>query len=106
MAQKGYISEFMSGGRINSCGKITDLSNGFKLPGGVPFSIYIRPKYSVSTVDTLLSARCYQDDGFKEIPVPYNDWTPLAISEIAPDTQILETNDIYWGCGISVEGSV
>lgn len=38
MAQKGYISEFMNGGRIVSHGKINDLSNGFKLPGDVPFS--------------------------------------------------------------------
>lgn len=41
MAQKGYISETMNGGRILSHGKITDLSNGFKLPDGALFSIYI-----------------------------------------------------------------
>lgn len=41
---KGYVSEFMSGGRIVAHGKITDLSDGFKLSNGVPFSVYVRPK--------------------------------------------------------------
>lgn len=53
MGKKGYISEFMGGGRIVSHGKIADLSKGFKLPSGNPFSVYVRPKYSVSTLDTL-----------------------------------------------------
>lgn len=34
MGKKGYISEFMGGGRIVSHGKIADLSKGFKLPSG------------------------------------------------------------------------
>lgn len=54
MGKKGYISEFMGGGRIVSHGKIADLSKGFKLPSGNPFSVYVRPKYSVSTLDTVL----------------------------------------------------
>lgn len=106
MAKKGYISEFMSGGRIVSHGKITDLSDGFKLPGGEPFSVYIRPKYSVSTLDTVISVRCYQDDSVSEAPVVFNDWSPMAIAEIAPDTELLNTNDVYWGSGSYVEGGV
>lgn len=104
MGQKGYISEFMNGGRIVAHGKINDLSNGFKLPNGEPFSVYVRPKYSVSTLDTVLSVRCYQDEAFSEAPVPYNDWSPMAVSEIAPDKDILNTCDVYWGCGSYVEG--
>ena len=57
MGKKGYISEFMGGGRIVSHGKIADLSKGFKLPSGKPFSVYVRPKYSVSTPDTVLTVR-------------------------------------------------
>ena len=100
---KGYISEFMGGGRIVSHGQIKDLSQGFKLPNGAPFSIYIRPKYSVSTLDTVLSVRCYQDNDFSDAPVAYNDWSPLVISEIAPNSDILTTNDVYWGSGQCVE---
>lgn len=92
---KGYISEFMNGGRIVSHGKIDDLSNGFKLPGDVPFSIYVRPKYSVSKLDTVLKVKCQQDNLPSEAPVPFNDWSPLAIVEIEADTEILNTNDIY-----------
>ena len=68
MAQKGYISEFMNGGRIVSHGKIDDLSNGFKLPGEVPFSVYVRPKFSTSTLDTVLAVRCSQDEKPSEAP--------------------------------------
>lgn len=103
MAKKGYISETMNGGRIVSHGKITDLSQGFKLPKGALFSIYIRPKFSVSTLDTVISVKCYQDGDFSEAPVAFNDWSPLAIREIAPDTEILKTNDVYWGSGQNVE---
>lgn len=101
---KGYISEFVGGGRIVSHGQITDLSEGFKLPGGQLFSVYIRPKYSVSTPDTVLSVNLYQESGFSDAPVAFNDWSPLLIREIAPNPDILTTNDIYWGSGQCVEG--
>lgn len=103
MPQKGYINESIGAGRIVSHGKISDLSNGFKLPNGKLFSVYIRPKSSVSKIDTVLSVKCYQDNGFSEAPIAYNDWSPLLISEIAPDNSILETNEIYWGSGQFVE---
>lgn len=106
MAQKGYISETMNGGRIVAHGKITDLSKGFKLPDGALFSIYIRPKFSTSTVDTVLAVKCYQDDKFSEAPFVFNDWSPLSIKEIAPDTTLLKTNDVYWGSGQNVEEDV
>ncbi|UVX35676.1 MAG: hypothetical protein [Bacteriophage sp.] len=50
--------------------------------------------------------RCSQDEKPSEAPVPFNDWTPMAIVEIAPDTEVLATNDIYWGSGCYVEGEV
>lgn len=99
MPKKGYISDFMGGGRVVSHGKIADLSEGFSLPSGNPFSVYVRPKYSVSTLDTVLSVRCYQDESMSDAPVPFNDWSPLAITEIAPDSEFLKTNDVYWGSG-------
>lgn len=99
MGQKGYISEFMSGGRIVSHGKITDLANGFKLSDGTPFSVYLRPKAGITDIDTTLSVRLYQDEKFSEAPVVYNDWSPMAIMEIAPDNDVLRRCDIYWGSG-------
>lgn len=104
MGQKGYISEFMNGGRIVAHGKIDDLSGGFRLPNGEPFSVYVRPKGSVTALDTVLSVRCYQDNGISEAPVAYNDWSPLAITEIAPGNDILTDCDVYWGSGSFVEG--
>lgn len=99
MGKKGYISEFMNGGRIVSHGKIADLSKGFKLPSGNPFSVYVRPKYSVSTLDTVLTVLCSQDEELSEAPVAFNDWSPLAVTEIAPNAELLKTNDVFWGSG-------
>lgn len=103
--QKGYISDSLFGGRIVSHGQITDLSSGFNLNGKL-FTIYIRPKYSVSDLDTVLSVKCYQDEICKPAPIAYNEWSPLCITEIAPDANILSTNDIYWGSGSYVEEGV
>ena len=69
--QKGYISEFMNGGRIVAHGQITDLSEGFKLAGGALFSVYARPRNAVG-VDTVLSVRCYQDEDFSDAPLVCN----------------------------------
>jgi len=95
---KGYISEFMNGGRIVAHGQITDLSQGFKLAGGALFSVYARPRNAVG-IDTVLSVRCYQDSDFSDAPVVFNDWSPLAIQEIAPNAEILNDIDLYWGSG-------
>ena len=106
MVKKGYINDFMNGGRIVSHGKITDLSGGFKLPGGQRFSIYVRPKEDTDVLDTVLSVRCSQDEELSEAPVLFNDWTPLAIVEIGADSEILNDNDIYWGSGTYIGGEV
>lgn len=104
MGQKGYISEFVNGGRIVSHGKINDLSSGFRLPGDIPFSDYARPKSSTSDIDIVLSVRCSQDSIMKEAPVALCDWSPMQIVEIAPDNKALGTVDLYWGAGTYVEG--
>lgn len=105
MAKKCYISEFMNGGRIVSHGKILSLASGFKLPNEIPFSIYIRPKNTAGSedLDVLLDVRCYQDETSSEAPVMLNDWSPMAIVEISPNSEILGEYDIYWGSGSYVE---
>lgn len=103
MARQGYISEFMNGGRILAHGKIENLDEGFSLPNNALFSIYIRPKYGSSTVDTVLSVKCYQDDEFSDAPVVFNDWSPMAIKAIAANSDFLNSYDLYWGAGTYVE---
>lgn len=51
----------------------------------------------------MLSVKCQQDDDFSAAPVVFNDWSPLAIKEIAPDNDLLTTCDLYWGSGEYVE---
>lgn len=104
MGQKGFISEFINGGRIVSHGKISDLTNGFMLPSGTPFSIYVRPKGTTTDIDMTLSVRCYQDESASEAPVALNDWSPLEVMEIAAgQNDLLSDYDIYWGSGSYVK---
>lgn len=106
MRSKGYISEFMNGGRIVSHGKIESLAQGFKLPKDALFTVYARPKTQTADFDAVLSVKCYQDDSFSDAPVPLYDWSPLAIREIAPDEEILTVCDLYWGSGETLEDEV
>lgn len=102
---KGYISEFINGGRIVSHGVITSemIKNGFKINNGSLFTIYIRPKVTMEDIDIALPVKLYQDDELQNAPFAFNEWSPLLIEEIGviPDTtlQLLENCDIYWGSG-------
>jgi hypothetical protein len=103
MKQKGYISEFINGGRIVSHGKVENLDNGFSLPNNMPFSVYIRPKAETAKIDVVMNVRCWQEQVFSDAPFVLNDWSPLAVSAIGADSSILEHYDVYWGCGSAVE---
>lgn len=84
--------------RILTHGQITDLSNGFDLDGQ-PFSIYVRPKSTVTNTDTTVSVQCFCDDAPSAMPVPFNDWTPACIKKIAANAISLSSYDVYWGAG-------
>ena len=59
--------------RILSKGKVTDLSNGFAL-GGVPFTVFVRPKEVTMETSTLLKCKLICDKEFGMFPVPIGDW--------------------------------
>ena len=50
--------------RILSKGKVTDLSNGFAL-GGVPFTVFVRPKEVTMETSTLLKCKLICDKEFR-----------------------------------------
>lgn len=95
-----YVGEQMFVSRISAKGKITNLTNGFRLKGGVPFSVYVRPK-NLSTMerDILLSCKLYQEDTYSDVPVSLFSWVELVITSIAPNATLLNGYDIYWGSG-------
>lgn len=99
-----YISPEMSAGRIVSKGKISSLSNGFRLKESKPFSVYVRPK-TLSTMerDVLLNCKLYAEEEFSEVPVPLFGWVELCIVEIAPNAELLNNFDIYWGAGLPAQ---
>lgn len=95
-----YVSPEMSAGRIVSKGKITDLTNGFRLKERKPFSVYIRPK-TLTTLerDVMLNCKLYAEEEFSEVPVSLFSWVELCIVEIAPSAELLNSYVIYWGAG-------
>lgn len=89
--------------RIIAKGSITDLSKGFALKGGVPFSVYVRSKENTMLSDTLLDCRLIGDKGASPFPVPVGDWTPGAITVISPNGIDLSVYDVYWGAGETIK---
>lgn len=85
--------------RVLSHGKLSNLSEGFKLPHDVPFSVYVRPKESTIDADIVINAKCICDKEASALPVPLYDWTPAEIVEIAPNAISLDSYDVYWGAG-------
>ena len=82
--------------RVLSHGKVSDLSNGFDL-GGIPFSVFVRPKEATMETNVLLGCKCICDKDASALPVPLGDWTPAAIVSISPNAISLAEYDVYWG---------
>ena len=87
--------------RILSKGKVTDLSNGFAL-GGVPFTVFVRPKEVTMETSTLLKCKLICDKEFS-VSRTYRDWTPGAIAVISPNGIDLSVYDVYWGAGETIK---
>lgn len=85
--------------RILTHGKVTDLTSGFSLGNGRPFSVYVRPKSSTDDVDIVVNARCIGDSAASAIPVPFNAWSEAAIVELGANAINLSNYDVYWGAG-------
>lgn len=88
--------------RILSKGQIQNISQGFKLGNGAPFSVFIKPKVTSMSTCTLISCKLVGDTEFSNFPVPLNDWTPGAIKEIAANAIDLTAYDVFWGSGQNV----
>lgn len=83
--------------RLIAKGTITDLSKGFSLKGGVPFSVYVRSKENTMLSDTLLECRLIGDREVGALPVPIGDWSLAMIAYISPNAIDLGKFEVYWG---------
>lgn len=83
--------------RIIAKGRITDLTKGFRLAGGVPFSVYLRSKSGVVENDTLIRCMLISDNEVGDFPVPVGDWTPGKIAYLPPNAIDTAKYEIYWG---------
>lgn len=88
--------------RILSKGKVTDLTTGFTL-GGVPFTVFVKPKEVTMETSTLLKCKLICDKEADMFPVPIGDWTPGAITAISPNGIDLSVYDVYWGAGETIK---
>ena len=69
--------------------------------GGTPFTVYLRPKASASDIDVVMACKLFQEEDrdAANAPFPIYDWTPMEIISLAVTAALLESYDIYWGCG-------
>lgn len=88
--------------RILSKGKVTDLKKGFSI-GGVPFSVFVKPKKVTMETSTLIDCKLICDEAAGAFPVPIGDWTPGAITVISPNGIDLSAYDVYWGAGETIK---
>lgn len=80
-------------------GRIDDLSNGFRLSNGVPFSVFLWKKTSDDEYKVLVNCKLICDREMGDFPVLVDDWTPGVISELAPNSIDLEKYEVFWGAG-------
>lgn len=92
MANEMYSS------RILSHGEITDLSGGFSL-GGVPFSLFLRPKGQDAATAVVAPCRLICDDETRPFPFTVGDWTPGAVVSVPPHAIDTDVYEVYWGAG-------
>ena len=92
----------MTDTRICAKGQITDLSHGFRLPNGSPFSLYVRPisdivdSDSIPT-DTVVQCKLICDKEVSGLPMHLGDWTPGKIVLLPPNAIDTEKFEVYWG---------
>lgn len=99
---KGIVTPEMYAGRINAHGKITSLSNGFKLKSEQPFSLFVHPKSDGADPDAtvvMVDCKLYQDDVTSPCPFTANCWDAPAVQEIEANGVDLTKYDVYWGSG-------
>lgn len=104
MKNKGYVTTEMAVSRLVDWGQITDLSQDFRLKGGTPFSVFVRPTGTAGT-SIVISAEPYQREGFVPTPVALDGWNELLITAIEANSIDLATYDVWWGAGASSESS-
>lgn len=88
--------------RILSKGQVNDISKGFSL-NGVPFSVFVKPKKVSMETGIIIDCKLICDKEPGAFPVPVNDWTPGAITEISPNGIDLTEYDVYWGAGETIK---
>lgn len=88
--------------RLVSKGQITDLSQGFSLANGIPFSVFLKPKKATMNTCELINCKLIGDTEFDNFPVPVGDWTPGAVKQIAASGIDLTAYDVFWGAGANV----
>ena len=100
---KGYVSPEMFAGRISAAGKVTDLTESFKVSGGVPFALFIIEKASKSNDPVLVDCTLYQGDSAGDCPFTPNCWDVPAVTEISANGIDLALYDVYYGTGADIQ---
>lgn len=100
-----FLSDEMKAGRISYHGKITDLTNAFKLKNGQFFSIFIIPTDETVTI-VEANVRLYHESSASAFPFCAKEWASAAVVEIPALAIDLTANAVYWGASEYAEPEV
>lgn len=95
------MNDIMYSLRVLCHGQIKDLSKPFSLQG-TPFSVFLRPKTATMDQSVVAKLRLISDTETSDFPLPVNDWTPGAISEIGAGSIDLTKFDVFYGTGNNI----
>lgn len=85
--------------RVLKIEKVTDLSSGFALSNGNPFSLFIAPadgsSLDVGDVAIVNATIPYDNGNVVEVPVVVGDWSPVVFDSLDADNTAIADCDIY-----------
>lgn len=99
------FQSYIYGGRITCHGIIEQRTNmEFVLKNETPFSLFVVPKDTTQEESIVtLNVRCFEDDQVKPAPFAIYTWSPLLVTKVQVDSELLSKYDIYWGAGSPTE---
>lgn len=106
MKDKKYATSLAGDLRVPYQKEITDLSNDFRLPDNLDFSLFVWPKSEdgslaatsdIQIIGVILESFQGEVGEFGEMPIPIGDWSTGAFSAIKAGAIDLTKYRVWWG---------
>ena len=104
--RKRPVTKQMKAGRILSHGKISSLTEEFRLKNDTPFALFIIPKVGSGFEEdktVLVNCELGLDDTFEDCPFTLLCWDVPALTAISVAGIDTTKFDVFWGAGEGTE---